>query len=253
MKALAIIPAYNEADIIGWTVRHLQTQCLDVLVLDSGSTDGTAGAAVAAGALVIPAISQVATRVSWRGLLGQVEHWAAEYIGQYGWCMLCDADEIRRSTGDPASRDARRLVIVFEQLCVDGYNAADHIVCTFHPIDNGFDGSQDPEEYFRFYSVDSFNMRIGQVKAWRNDRPVELAWSGGHRVRYKDGTTLRVSPVKLISKHYPIRSQAQGERKVFQERRPRWSDPEKDWHVQYAGIQPGHNFLRNPAELKEWK
>ena len=248
MKALAIIPAFQEADIIGWTVRHLIGQGLDVYVIDSESTDATVETAMQAGARVEPyRFFYNETKVSWRALLTCVEERAAEQIGRYDWAMLCDADEIRRSPIIGAD-----LLDIFRGAQAMDYNVVECCVFTFHPIDNGFVGWQNPENYFTYCTRDAMNERIGQQKAWRNDRAVEIAWSGGHRLTFKDGTEPRVSPVKLISKHYPIRSQAHGERKVFTERRGRWSDPEKDWHIQYAGIQPGHNFLRDPKELLLW-
>ena len=52
-----IIPTYNEADTIGRLVRELHThgqgQLTDILVVDAGSTDGTADAAAQAGATVL--------------------------------------------------------------------------------------------------------------------------------------------------------------------------------------------------------
>jgi glycosyltransferase involved in cell wall biosynthesis len=52
---LAIVPAYNEASAIGGVVRELRAvrPNLDVLVVDDGSKDGTAGAAARAGARVV--------------------------------------------------------------------------------------------------------------------------------------------------------------------------------------------------------
>ena len=49
---VAAIPCYNEADFIGDVVRRTQSHVDRVLVVDDGSTDGTAEAAQAAGALV---------------------------------------------------------------------------------------------------------------------------------------------------------------------------------------------------------
>jgi hypothetical protein len=58
----------------------------------------------------------------------------------------------------------------------------------------------------------------------------------------------------FLLKHYPIRSQQHGERKVFEWRRPRWYAPEraKAMHIQYDGIEMGHNFLGDPEKLSYW-
>lgn len=52
-RLLAVIPAYNEAKNIGSVVEKTRAQGLDVLVVDDGSSDGTAAAAEAAGAEVV--------------------------------------------------------------------------------------------------------------------------------------------------------------------------------------------------------
>ncbi len=243
MRALAIICAYNEEDIIGWTVRNLIRQGLSVHVIDTASTDDTVGVARKAGAAVehYPVKDG---RVSWRALLQRVEQLANDPGSPHHWYMHCDADEIR------SSPLGETLLQAFERMDAEGYNAAEFEVFTYQPTSRtaGYDGTQDPEKYFTSFTRDLMNERIGQVKAWkRMPAPVELAWSGGHRIRY--GYSMEkpgVHPIKLISKHYPIRSQAHGERKVFAERRGRWSDPEADWHIQYQHIKRGHDFLVKP-------
>lgn len=54
-KLLAIVPAYNEADCIAFTVRDLRASApaFDVVVIDDGSTDATAALARAEGAAVV--------------------------------------------------------------------------------------------------------------------------------------------------------------------------------------------------------
>ena len=244
MKPLAIICAYNEADIIGWTVSHLVRQGCEVLVIDCSSTDGTWREARKGRALKV--IPYPAPPVSWHALLGCVEDIAAGPLPR--WLIHCDADELRYS-----DVEGEKLADGFARVEDAGYNAIDHRVVTFHPTPNSaaFDGTQNPEQYFRAYSGDPLNQRLGQVKAWRRQGPVSLAASGGHQVQFAGR---RIYPGRFLSKHYPIRSQAHGERKVFHERQ--WLDQaqgRKDWHVQYQGIEQGQSFLKDPATLKEWK
>ena len=49
----AVIPAYNEERTIGWIVEETRKHVDQVIVVDDGSTDGTGGIAVSAGATVL--------------------------------------------------------------------------------------------------------------------------------------------------------------------------------------------------------
>src|SRR3954468_7665468 len=55
LRKLAIVPAYNEAGMVGRVVRdiHREAPGFDVLVVDDGSTDATAIEAEAEGAMLI--------------------------------------------------------------------------------------------------------------------------------------------------------------------------------------------------------
>jgi len=55
IKRLAIIPAYNEQENIGWIIKRIREldQEIDVVVIDDGSSDSTAYQAVQAGGKVI--------------------------------------------------------------------------------------------------------------------------------------------------------------------------------------------------------
>ncbi len=53
MKAYVIIPAYNEAKLIADTIKRVHRQNLDVLMVDDGSSDGTALIAKENNAIVI--------------------------------------------------------------------------------------------------------------------------------------------------------------------------------------------------------
>jgi DNA repair exonuclease SbcCD ATPase subunit len=62
-----------------------------------------------------------------------------------------------------------------------------------------------------------------------------------------------VFPLRFLLRHYPIRSQAHGERKVFRERKTRFAaERAQQWHIQYDRLREGDSFLRDPAALTRY-
>lgn len=243
MKPLAIMPAYNEADVIFWTVSHLLDQGFRVHVIDNWSTDYTGDIALRLGATVTrwPA-SHSLEQVEWSGLLRRVEEIASV---EDGWVMFNDADEIR----DNGLRCSDFLA-AFDYASEHGFNAYQFHCRTYWPVDDGYNGSQHLSDYFRHYLPNDVNSTLPHIKAWRQvpGIRVDLHSSGGHQAQFDARS---VFPTPGLLKHYPVRSTAHGRRKIFQERNPRWSPEEKArrWHVQYSAIRPNSPILRAPEDL----
>src|SRR5712692_1239363 len=69
MNATLIIPALNEAEIIGAVLSRIPDKILDeVIVVDNGSTDGTGVAAARAGARVITEMRRGYGSACWAGV-----------------------------------------------------------------------------------------------------------------------------------------------------------------------------------------
>lgn len=99
--------ACNEAARISRCVRSLASLCGEVLVLDSGSTDGTQAIASEAGARVID--------TDWPGFAAQKNRAIA--AASTPWVLLLDADEWLDAEGLAAIRQ------VFAQVLTDDYDA----------------------------------------------------------------------------------------------------------------------------------
>ena len=240
----AFMCVFNEADILSYTLRHLIDQGVDVHVIDNWSTDGSDRIArqfPLAGFERFP-LEGDCGMYPWRALLRRVEVLAN--ASEAAWCVLHDADEIRRSP-----RPGESLLAAFARMDREAYSAADHQVFCFQPIDELYAG--DPEQYFRHYSDDGVDNRLPHIKAWKNLGRVSLARTGGHQAEFQGR---RIHPEKLILKHYPIRSSLQGARKVLAERIPRFDPAERamHWHVQYDSVTRTKQWLRDPITLKEW-
>jgi len=244
---------FNEADILPWTLKHLIDQGVDVHVIDNWSTDRSDRIAQEfplvgfercpkAPPGVWPPGRGSADVWHWGDMLRRVEVLAA--ASGASWCIHHDADEIRRSP-----RPGESLRDAFARMDRDGYNAADHRVFCFHPVDELYAG--DPEAHFRHYSEDGVDNRLPHIKAWKNQGAVSLASSGGHEARFANR---RVCPEPLILKHYPIRSSRQGARKVLTERVPRFDPVERamSWHVQYDRLAQTKQWVHDPQTLREW-
>lgn len=251
-KVTAIIAAYNEEDIIAQTVGDLIKQGIFVYFLDNHSTDDTLIRIIpflATGMLQIEkfpgdARPENTTSYHWEAILRRKEELARDIASD--WFIHADADEFRESPW--AHLDLLKGIQAVDRM---GYNAIDFEVFEFQPTHNHFMSDQNIREAFEYYAhVESFNKN--QIRCWKKQAtPVELAISGGHEVEFQNR---RVFPVRFILRHYPVRSQTHGERKVFKDRVPRFlkSELEKYWHVQYNQISKDHCFIQDAAHLPRY-
>ena len=254
MTVVALLAAYNEADVIGQVVGDLIAQGVQVYLIDHASTDDTVARAspwLGRGLLRIERFpdesggsAEDRTRYAWESLLLRKAALAAEL--EADWFLHTDADELRESPW-PGTTLSQAIAAV-DAL---GYDAIDFEVFNFCPTDDRFRPGDELRAAFPYYEPAAQFDRL-QIKAWKKQRgPVDLATSGGHEVCFAGR---RVFPLRFVLRHYPIRSQAHGERKVFTERRPRFvaGERQRGWHVQYDAVEPGHHFVRGPDELTRW-
>ncbi len=247
-SVVAIIAAYNEADIIDQVVSDLLKQDVQVYFLDDGSTDGTLAAVeryLGQGVLGIERLPQAPEDARPRGfdLEGILRRKAA--LAQElnaDWFINHDADEFRESPWPHVSLNA-----AIRQVDALGFNAIDFALLDFPPAHNRFLPGDDVRQAFTFYAAPEPYDRL-QIRCWKKtDALVDLASTGGHEARFPGRN---VFPLRFILRHYPIRGQAHGERKVT-ERRSRFLDRERatGWHVQYDQVHEGHSFIRDPSTL----
>jgi hypothetical protein len=251
-SVVAIIAAYNEADIIDHVVRDLIDQGIHVYFLDDGSTDRTVAAVeryLGRGVLAIERLVDTVKDAApagprdfdWQRILLRKTQLATELDAS--WFIHHDADEFRESPWSHLSlNDAIRRVDAL------GFNAIDFTGLDFWPVHDGFRAGDDVREAFRFYSEQAPYDRL-QIRAWKKTAQadgLDLVSSGGHEARFPGR---KVFPVRFILRHYPIRGQAHGERKVFQERRFVERERARGWHVQYDAVGEGASFIHDPSTL----
>lgn len=248
---VAIIAAYNEGDVIGQVLRDLIEQGVSAYLIDHASTDDTVARAephLGRGLLGIErfpsegaGVAATTDRFSWESILKRKEVLAGEL--EADWFIHHDADELRESPWAHLNlHDAIRAVDTL------GYNAVEFELLNFWPTHDGFRPGDDMRKMFSYYSAGEPWDKV-QIKCWKKTLgQVDLASSGGHEAIFPDR---RVFPLRFLLRHYPIRGQVHGERKVFHERQARFVESERarGWHVQYDGAKPGQSFLRDPAAM----
>jgi hypothetical protein len=247
-SAVAIIAAFNEADVIGQVISDFIDQGIGVYVIDDGSTDDTAivvepfiGHGVINYERRVQSGAEGATgQFDWTALLERKAELAR--VLDADWLIHNDADEFRESPWPHIG-----LLEAIRRVDALGFNAIDSMRFDFWPTHDGLRPGDDPRPAFTAFAPAAEFDRV-QIRCWKKTSAVDLASSGGHEARFPGR---KVFPVRFILRHYPVRSQAHGERKVFRERQVRFTSEERrrGWHVQYDGWRPGMTFIRDPATL----
>jgi glycosyltransferase involved in cell wall biosynthesis len=247
---LAIVTAYNEADVIEQLLARLTADGIRVHVIDNWSDDATPDILerfAAKGAVTwerFPSTGNTG-HFELERLLNRVEEVAAESGAD--WVIHHDADEIRQPPWPGVS-----LIDALWAVEQWGYNCIDHTVFNFRPVDNSWSPGDDLATSFPWCEFGDTPADFLQIKGWKPQaQRLSMASNAGHEVKF-DGR--RVFPYKFLLRHYSIRSQEHGERKILRERQPRWSPEEraKGWHVHYDHYNEQTSFLWKKEGLLRW-
>lgn len=244
MRAIAILATYNEERFIAGCLRHLFEQGVEVYLIDNCSTDNTVPIAETFRDRGLIAIEKLPREgiYSWRPILKRKEQLAASL--EADWFMHVDADEIRL----PPRSDVT-LAQAFEEVDAQGYNAVNFLEFTFIPTRESPDHDHsDFQKTMRWY-YPFLPFSPHRLNAWkRQPGPVNLAWSGGHKVRFRE---LRRYPIPFRMRHYLYLSVPHAISK-YVERRYDQSEVRDGWHGWRASLRPEMIKLPVQAELRNY-
>jgi hypothetical protein len=251
-RALAIMPAFNEADVIFHAIGALVAEGVDVYLIDHESADGTVEAAkpwLGRGLVAIERFPEESgypernrTEMVWRDILRRVGEVSGEVPAD--WYMFVNADEFREAPW-PGVTLADALCEVDEL----GFNAVNFELLNFRPTpqDSFVDGADVRLHLCHYEPPGPYD--VLQIKAWKaQPAVVDLVHHGGHDLLFEGK---RVFPVPFLLRHYPIRSAEHGRRKVLAERISRFAAEERagGWHVQYDHYADGADYLHERKTL----
>jgi hypothetical protein len=264
VEAIALLATYNEERFIDGCLDHLIAQGLSVYLIDNESTDRTVELArkyLGRGLLEIETWPRDGV-YRWKAILRRKEELAAQLDGD--WFMHVDADEIRL-----APQSWMTLADAFAEAEARGYNAVNFAEFTFMPTRESPDHDHPSfRRSMRWYYPYKSGQQHG-LKAWkRPSRPAprrraypgllsragrgavaELAWSGGHRVRFRG---MRIDPRPFPMRHYIFLSVPHAIEKYVQ----RSYDPDEvrsGWHQWRSRVEPTDFRLPPASELREFR
>lgn len=243
LRVVAVLAVRNEERFMAGCLENLFRQGVHVYLCDNQSTDGTL---------------EIAERYRGRGLLGieSVRHdgvyrWERllrrkEELFQSleaDWLMHVDADEIHLP---PPSHPT--LASALAEVDAQRYDAVEFSEFTFVPTQEAPDHDhRDFRETLRSYYP--FRPRSPHcVRALKKrPGPIEIAWSGGHRVRFAAAPRLYPHPFRM--RHYLFLSQAHAVQK-YTNRCYDDREVEVHWHGWRARLRPEQIRLPHANRLR---
>ena len=244
MRIIALLATYNEERFIVGCLEQLVSQGVETYVIDNQSEDGTVPLArqfLGRGLAGIESFPRGGV-YRWQKILERKEQLAS--CLEADWFMHVDADEVRLPP-----RSDTTLAAAFAEADRQGFNAVNFVEFTFVPTQESPD--HDHPDYLRtmrwYYPFQpSFPNRLN---AWKKQPgPVELAWSGGHLVRFPG---LRMEPTSFPMRHYLFLSEAQAALKYVQ----KTYAPEelsRGWHRARSRLRAEEIVLQPEAELRRY-
>jgi glycosyltransferase involved in cell wall biosynthesis len=245
MRVVAMLQTYNEDRSIGACIEHLHAQGVDVYLLDDGSTDATVEIAERYLGRGIIEIEQLpgADAFRLRAQCSRQEELADKLDAD--WLIHYDADEIRVSP-----RERQSLAQALAEFDEAGYNAVNFLEFTFVPTRESPDHDRvgfqrTMRSYYPFLPF--FPARLNAWK--RQDGPVELEWSGGHKVRFEG---LNTAPTSLYMRHYLFRSLDHAVRKFVAGRPYDADEVAGGWYGFRSRVKPELLELPSERELRTY-
>jgi hypothetical protein len=244
VRIVAIVQTYNEQRFIGDCLDHLAEQGISAYLIDNESTDDTVAIAerrLTANLIGIESLPRDGS-YSLTPQLVRKEELAQSLDAD--WLIHLDADE-RRVATDPGRSLAEALTEIDEA----GFNAVNFLEFTFVPTREAPDHdhanyAQTMRSYYPF--LPRFPHRLNAWK--RQDGPVELASSGGHRVQFPG---LRMAPESLYMRHFIFLNAAHAARK-FGPGRYAPDEVTFGWHGWRAQMDPALIELPSERDLRSY-
>ncbi|MEZ0469909.1 glycosyltransferase family 2 protein [Luteimonas salinilitoris] len=217
IEIVSVICARNEARYLEVLVPYLEGQNINVVLIDNGSEDGSRD-------LFTPARHPNIVRridLPYEGSFDLTAQLHAKRCAmretQAEWVIHQDADEILHGPDGWG-----RLRECIEAAHTQGFNVMNFNELVMLPADPDVDDIFANNKNYYFYEPRPLRL----MRAWKRSANLENIGSGGHVL---SGADVYVSPVRMILKHFMVRSRVHALKKYMSRTYSR-GDREKGWH-----------------------
>ena len=252
-KACGILFCYNEEQILPYTLGHYLSQGIDLVIFDNESTDSSLFLIDSARknnpayyGRILDVISIKTQGYEWTKILAEACRFMHQHLSQYEWILLIDADAFYDS---PVEGMSLTDFINFSGL--QGYNVLDGSLLEFYPTEQDDPSIKSPIERLKYYRTPHDTWLepklFSQQKIFKYHPSIDFYTMGGH-VCLRDRPKLCFIP--FIYRHYPWLSYKHGLKKIFIDRKPRYTaDRRTDFtsHPQYNELLPMESDLVKTA------
>jgi len=251
MKIVAMVPLFNDVDIIAEVLNHIISEGVEPVVLDNGSTDG----------------SYEICQEFFKN--GQIELHRFETKDQqtietlrklYDMALVKSPDWIIKNDSDEFLESEKKDLTLKEAITKidsEGYNLIQFDVFNFFITGKDDSSIKSVKERMKYYS---FNYDF-TYRAWKYHPGILPEIIAGHLPIFPADQKYRIWPKKFALRHYSFRNKEQAEKKIKDRlsRNNSTIETKLDWHIHYAKIQKqdfskplDHRVLNKYREDKNW-
>jgi len=254
MKVVAMLPVYNDEDIIHDVIEHLLSQGVELVVLDNNSTDNTYEICKKFSQRGLIKLNQLKTNSSF------LQHLATILRMLYDMALVQSPDWVIRSDSDEFLESGIHGLTLKDAIAEadsDGFNLIQFNYFNFFMTDNDNESANSIREKLTYYSFQS----DFQYRAWKYSPGIRIGSAGGHYPIFPDELKYKIYPRKFVFRHYPFQSEEQAKKKMRERMKGIKYNPEtkKGLNHKYKKIlnydfsgKVDHRILTKYEENSKW-